>query len=396
MKIIKFTLAIIMASLTTTGCAQNNSGNTYNLDDNMKIAIPKALLPHKDQLLERLKVQRSWQKMEEDYFDVQNEDIIAGGIVLYDGLINNGFRSIDHKTFKEKVKIFFGIDLDDPKACFSLQGKNFFTYIMPFSAHEASESRMTGALDFERQNFYFFNDNNILSYGAPLLTSYIESKGDGIVEFKVWEGDCHQNKFVFNDNDQSLEWLLENYFVFPEALVREFGYDKNEKLNQALLDKVYADYNDQSDADKSIFVNLFVKKNCKNELQIRTELVKYITKNTTLEDNELLDMLESYVMDLIEESNDDNSSIQEGFTYSERIEIFITLSYEIEKIYRKFDIGPGLQNWSSESCFYNAFVGNSELLDRIAENNYFNLEGLEDTIKNTLNRIEGRSENNSR
>lgn len=395
MNIFKFLLLAIL-SLVFISCSGSRSDKAYRIDDNLKIIIPKELLPHKDQIVGRLKAQRSWQKMEEDYFDIQNKDITAGNIVLYNALIKNGFKPIDENTFKEKVKTFFGIELNDSKSCFLCKNENFSTYIMPFSIHEPNEARESGTLDVERQNFYFFNNSNILSYGVPLLTSYLNSSEEGIAAFNVWEGDHYQNKFIFNDDYRSLEWLLENYFIFLETLVREFGYDKNEKINQALLDKVYAAYSDQSDADKSIFVNLFVKKNCENELQIRTELVEYITKNTTLKRNELLDMLEGYLMSLIEVTDDYNNSIQEGFTYSERIKIFTTIGYEIEKIYRKFDIGAGIQNWSSESCFYNAFVRDSELHDKIATEEYFGIEGLEKGIRNILSRIEGQSENNSR
>jgi len=393
MKITKFTLLATMVFLTVFGNSQNN---TYDIDDNVKIAIPETLLPYKDQILKRLKIQMSWQKMEDDYFDVQNEDIIAGGVILYDAMIKNGLKPVDNNTFNEKIKTFFGINLNDSETCFLLQNKNFSTYIMPFSTHEAKESRITGVLDFERQNIYFYNSNNIFSYGSPLLTSFLKAKENGMVEFKVWEGDCYQNKFILNNDSQSLDWLLENNFNFLETLVREFGYDKNEKINKTLLNIVYTDYNDQSDRDKSLFVNLFVKKNCKNELEIRTELIKYITQNTTLEDNKLLEMLESYAMGLIEEPDDYNHSIQEGFNLSERIKAFTVLGYEIEKVYRKFDISAGIQNWSSTSCFYNAFVGNSELYNQIVKNNYYNIEGLQETVKSILSKIESSEENNSR
>lgn len=395
------TKALFFISILLSSCS-NTTNNSHNqiMADSMKIAIPESLLNDKDLIAKRLKVQLSWQDMDEtdpEYFNIQKEDIIIGGKIDFQGLLEKGFKPINSDSFNKKVKNIFNLDLNHPDNCKYLNNQDeYYVYIMPAFENEPDESRITGSYDFERQNFYFFKNKNFVIWGVPLITESLQYKENDIAEIKIWDNEYHSNKFFFNDDDQSLSWLLDNDLDFLEILVREFGYDKNDKINEAVLKKIYNNYDNQQDADKSLFVGLFAKKNSQNTLHIRNGLIKYITDNTTIEENRLLTILEDYTFALFEDTDENKNLVQKGFNDFERLQIFTILGYEIEKVYRKNQIESGIQNWSSESCFYNAFVQDNKLKEKIAKENYFNLNGLEKTIEVILDKIEAASENNSR
>lgn len=81
-------------------------------------------------------------------------------------------------------------------------------------------------------------------------------------------------------------------------LVKNFGFTEKPKFN----DLVMKDYLKMNQTSSDIGDIIFVK-NCKGELEIRTELLKYIKEYTKSDENRLLTALENFGYALKENHN---------------------------------------------------------------------------------------------
>jgi hypothetical protein len=380
------------------GCKGKSENNQNQIiEDNMKIIIPESLLADKDQILKRLKVQLSWQNMDEsdpEAFNIQEEDVILGSKIKLDAMQRRGFKLIDNEMFNEKVKNIFGINLKKIEQCNFLHDHGHYViYVTPKYITETDEAREGGIGDFQRANYYFFRDKNFMTFQIPLMIGSIEEKSNGTSEIIVWDEEYYRNKFLFNDDQQAFTWLLNNDMDFLETLIRVFGYDKNNMLNRKVLNTINKKYNKDLERDYEQLANLFARKDCNGKLQIRSKLIKTITDNTTVEDNALLTMLEEYLDALMgEEKTKKNEDVQANFTWVERAKIFTIIGCEVNKIYSKLEISPGLQNWSEVSVLYNELVSNDKLLDEIKKEQYYKLPEVEETVGKVMRIIEMNAE----
>lgn len=396
MKKVLFIVSISLFSFYFYGC-KSKVDNNQIIEDNMKITIPESLLADKDQILKRLEVQLSWQDMNDsdpESFNIQEEDIILGSKIKLDAIRRKGFKPINSDKFNEKVKSIFGIDLENSEQCkFFHNNKNYAIYVTPKYITETDEAREGGIGDFQRNNYYFFKDKNFMTFKVPLMIGSIEEKSDGTSEIVAWDDECYRNKFLFNDDQLSFTWLLSNDMDFLETLVRVFGYDKNDMLNKKVLKSINKKYHKETENDYEQLANLFVQRNCKGELEIRFNLIKTITSNTTIEDNGLLAMLENYLAAIIDdEKTKRNEDIQVDFTQVERFKIFTIIGCEVEKVYSKLGISQGLQNWSETSVLYNELASNDKLLDEIQKEQYYKLSEVEEIIRKVMKLIEINNE----
>lgn len=56
----------------------------------------------------------------------------------------------------------------------------------------------------------------------PIFEDLVEVNGDQI-KLKVSSTIVHRNKYLFNDSQASLTWLINNDNLFLESLVKTFG-----------------------------------------------------------------------------------------------------------------------------------------------------------------------------
>jgi hypothetical protein len=199
----------------------------------------------------------------------------------------------------------------------------------------------------------------------------------------------HRNKYLFNDNPFSLTWLLKNDLEFLEQLLRVFGYDKDPKINRMVLKETYKLYTETQPRNDVALDGLFVGRNCNGQLQIREGLLKYILETTTVEDNDLLTMLDDYCRKMIYTSPEES-----GFTQSEIFKIVAYTGYYVEAAYDKNEIQAQsyVENWDQGSAFYNKIIMRDELWEEIKRNNYYGLPGFEDMVETIFNLNDERYE----
>ena len=333
----------------------------------------------------------------EEFYDLfyNDEPTMNIGITLYNyWLKRNGFTFPSDADFTEKLKVFFNIETPYPANI--VDHSNFFTYITPRDEDMMDYKSFPEGSEWDStyKNIYIVKKRNYIIILSELGTlAQLQENGQYRTFFS--ENILHYNKFLFNNNNASLTWLINNDIEFLELLIKEFNYDKNDKINEAVLNKIYIEYSNKAiyEGKKETLIGLFAKKNHSGKLNIHTQLMKYILNVTTKEDNKYLSLLEGFGYDLL--SIHDTEKIKESFTEKEILQIVAYIAYFSQKAYdlhwEKYS-----QNWPAISILYSILSNEDEIskkfLKQVRENNYYELGDFENMINNMLEYIEDEPE----
>lgn len=187
-----------------------------------------------------------------------------------------------------------------------------------------------------------------------------------------------RNLYLFNDNKSYVNWLVDNDQRFIKLLVKNFGYTQEPKFN-ALTMSDYLNNGQSSDIGDIIFV-----KNCKGDLEIRTELLKYIKEHTKSDENRLLNALENFGYALKDNTN---------FTSDEKYKILAYIGNTVDPFYLNFaGVNSGNAVWNAESVLYNSIVKDRNIISVFQKNNYYGLPDLKDSLIRVQGIIDHESE----
>lgn len=391
-------LILLAFSFITVGCAGNSKkGDKLVIESQttetskMKkypIKLPPDLLPYREAIERRFETQNLWLDitMDEEAVDspenpvLTEEDFFLGGIIKFSTLKKRGFTPINSQEFATKVRQFFNIDLRKQDGCKYLFPKEDYSiYVTQKHIGEYEEVRLRAADDPYRFNIYFFQTNNHIAFGMPLLLSSYEINKKDTIEFTSWDDELHRNKFLLNDSQSSLTWLINNDLEFLEELVREFGYDKNDRINKAVLEKNNAAYQEyekfRSSVNKrkstEILTDLFAKKDCYGNLQIREGLMKFISETYDKQYGTPNSMMVDCAIIMRIFTSEDYPEITSQFTKQERLKIAAYAGYYDYRERIKFDaVDEWREGWDG------GFLRNGlskELSEEIVRNNYYDL-----------------------
>lgn len=130
----------------------------------------------------------------------------------------------------------------------------------------------------------------------------------------------HKNAFLFNRNNASLTWLLLNNKPFLTGLLRTFGYDKEHRINQLVLEETYEYYTKYvDDFDRIKYTtceDLFFSRDSQNRLQINKGVFETISNLTTSDDLRYLTMLYKFLKII------STGDYQTDLTDEEKVELF--------------------------------------------------------------------------
>lgn len=311
-------------------------------------------------------------------YEMTERDTELASHLMIKSLIQQGYKIPSNSDYFSILKSVFNINSNHlDKECNVSTHDNFFVYLISQGNDNAYLKETE--YDYTYNHIFFIKNNNFITW-APYLENFVkEIKGNTI---KIYPEPIivHRNKFLFNDSNASLAWLLNNDLEFLEILVREFGYDKNDKINQAILDKVNKEYLSRQPRHYKDLINLFVrKKESSSEIEIREGLLKTIVA-TSDTDLEPLMLAYNYASHL------SNSKDGEPFTQNERLKILSYFGYYIQLVYNQTDHIP--ERWYGGSFLRNELIGNEELLEHIRENNYYNLSNYKEKLEAVLDQIE--------
>ena len=289
----------------------------------------------------------------------------------FNDLIKRGFVPLSAIQFQNKLKTL-GLEMQERKKIPVInEKKHYFT--MPSFTYEAIDDMASDGLDKKELNYIKYgmsNDIFVKGYNFILPTTYItdylkEKKGN--VVFSLSDETIHLNKFLLNDDKASFAWLKQNSPFSLIALLKTYGYDTNEKINNVVL----ADILNRYDQDGSVsgMLNTFIRKIFFNKphMEIREGLLKSLLRLPVNEKNSIwLAMLDIYIDFLIKDATKDTYYWHSWFTQKERYKAAAYFGYYLYKLRAKYkETNPF---FFGEELYYN-----KNFYKYLYEQKYFNL-----------------------
>ena len=167
-----------------------------------------------------------------------------------------------------------------------------------------------------------------------------------------------RNKYLFNDDKVSFDWLIKNDAFFMEQLVKRFGYTQDFELLEWVIKKTHYDKNYPED-----YGSLFWVKNCDGSIKLHSNTFKILQKLYNVKTAyQILEDIKGYINYL----GDEEQSKKEELTEEQRIKILANIAYFGEQ-YKYTDDSPYQMMGRLRY-----FLSDSQV-DILVKNKYFNL-----------------------
>lgn len=167
-----------------------------------------------------------------------------------------------------------------------------------------------------------------------------------------------RNKYLFNDEKDSFDWLIKNDAFFMEQLVKRFGYTQDFELLEWVIKKTHYDKNYPED-----YGSLFWVKNCDGSIKLHSNTFKILQKLYNVKTAyQILEDIKGYINYL----GDEEQSKKEELTEEQRIKILANIAYFGEQ-YKYTDNSPYQMMGRLRY-----FLRDSQV-DILIKNKYFNL-----------------------
>ena len=289
----------------------------------------------------------------------------------FNDLIKRGFVPLSAIQFQNKLKTL-GLEMQERKKIPVInEKKHYFT--MPSFTYEAIDDMASDGLDKKELNYIKYgmsNDIFVKGYNFILPTTYItdylkEKKGN--VVFSLSDETIHLNKFLLNDDKASFVWLKQNSPLSLIALLKTYGYDTNESINNIVLADIAHRY--LQDGSESYMLNTFIRKIFFNKphMEIREGLLKSLLRLPVNEKNSLwLAMLDIYIDFLIKDATKDTYYWHSWFTQKERYKAAAYFGYYLFKLRAKY-------KETNPIFFEHELYYNKNFYKYLYEQKYFNL-----------------------
>ncbi|WP_162034025.1 hypothetical protein [Chryseobacterium potabilaquae] len=328
---------------------------------------------------EHMKLQERIELSENDtdtlhLYHLTETDIEIGGQVLSQGMKNNGYILLEEKAFIKRVKEIFEENSD----CGCIGIKKHLDFTTYFVNPHKEKNIIKSEYDYTYDHIFVFPKYGLIST-LPLLNDIITLNNHNL-SINLDQATIARNKYLFNGNKGELNWLLFNDKEFLKTLLIYFGYDKEEKINELILSDKYKEYSEEFPASVEKIGNIFFVKDCEGKLKIRKDLLKYVDKTTTKDNNKYISALSEYIVSIL--YSKEGPSV---FTDDEKAEIIANISnIEIPKL-NKFKIGDTtVWNAKTSTLFYlqskNA-MNHPEILSLLKKHNYFGFDFLKNYIE---------------
>ena len=313
------------------------------------------------------------------YYPYDKEDLEISIELLDSILKKDGYNLIDN--FDSKVKAVFGnIKLFD----------NIYFLKTDNKCYNSNEILYNDSEGF-KFNLYFSIDKKLMigQYAIPELIDYrtkypeISKIEDTIsVTKKDKEGEdiyvtrwrdisdlkeqrkknietlVARNKYLFNDDKDSFDWLIKNDTFFMEQLVKRFGYTQDFELLEWVIKKTHYDKNSPED-----YGSLFWVKNCDGSIKLHSNTFKVLQKLYNVKTAyQILEDIKGYINYL----GDEEQNKKEDLTEEQRIKILANIVYFGEQ-YKYTDDSPYQMMGRLRY-----FLSDSQV-DILIKNKYFNL-----------------------
>lgn len=324
-------------------------------------------------------------------------------------LTNNGYKKPDVESFSQRIRDIFGRVIDQ-------HSKSSYLKI-DYYADLCNKQLLFAPYTADNQYLYVAKKERFITnfYAIPLMLDYLavfpdlaayEKKDieiyDEVEKTKTsasqWKDNLkglsaqrqqnilqliNRNKYLFNEDKNSLAWLMKNDQTFLSSLLTMFGYDREAQINQMVLDSVYNAHTQKNTTGGEFIASLFFVKDCNHKLQIRTGLLKYVEAHTSAKDNRFIYALGDYMYTLYDEKDwgifDELQS--KKFTALEKAKIVAYIASVENPAIEKYKNFESVSVWNNAgSNLYNISVSHPEVIKLIEKNNYFGLPNMKAII----------------
>lgn len=329
----------------------------------------------------------------------ETKELEATAIVAQELLHSNGYKTVATEDFNKKNKNIFGRiidpDSDNPFLYvnyFDKCDRSFVTYSNNSVDYEG------GYIDKQRKlftDFYYLPE--ILDYQKeyPTLNNVESGKisrkssSQTDVEIPHWKDVANlkeqrklnvqriiaRNMYLFNNNKTYIIWLVTHDKNFIKLLVKNFGYDKEAKFNEMLINE-YIQSKDMYKIGELVFA-----KDCNKELEVREGILQSLTAVYQKSSNphDLFGLME-FSSKLLETDEYNN------YSEKEKIKMIAYLANTYDFLFKKNHRHQ--DGWDPRWNILGAYFEDdsrskikwSQLKEEMQKNNYYNLPNLKEVI----------------
>ena len=338
----------------------------------------------------------------EEEFIPTEEYMLLQQSLIEKSLEKSGYKVPEYSIFRERIKHVFGIDLDKSKEkVVTLYGD------APVNGREKAydDDEIKNLLPFAKLGFnqykyeyfgypYIWNmfinkEKKILNYYIKNLGSLIKIYNKKNKKYKIKKDLLllHLNKYIVYNDKASLDYLLSEVPALTRSLVSNFNYDKEDKINESVMDNLYTtNADDQPMRESELRELIFVKKiqTDPDRLYIREGVLKTI-ENITNENNcKYAIDLSNALIDLLDRKREGEDI---GWTNEELYKMVAYSANYIDPLYWKYHNLETVE-WGDGNILgaYDSLLSKEEgeaMLKQFEQNNYYNLPYLKEAIKIT-------------
>lgn len=387
MKTAIFTLLLILASCSgdprKDTPEHNDSVNTEMAEKTIDIETIKSFI-------EKQKNVETEENEPEQPYSLSKKDFDISKDLVANGLKNSGYRFISEEEFSKKLFDIFKITKNSN--CDMVSSTDHQIILFGNAMDGSKNTRLQNQYDLysDTQNLFIVPDEKFLTQ-TFLVKDLVKINGNA-PSINLPQFIIARNKYLFNDSKTDLTWLLFNDKEFLKRLVTDFGYDKEEKINQMVLEDFYKKYANPNHNITEKMGELFFTKNCKGKLQIQQGLLDFVSRHTTKDDERFIYALGNYLDYLFKEDRDDifTESPSKKFTLDEKAKIVAFVANIESPAFYKFKPMNSSTAWhNAGTALYNITAAHPEILKIIEKNNYYGLNPLKEIIESVQFEEEG-------
>ncbi|WP_133147501.1 hypothetical protein [Chryseobacterium aquaticum] len=343
----------------------------------------------------------SGEKNETDYTTYQFivKDIEATETIILEELKNNGYKIPSSEKFNNKIDEIFK-RIIDPKS----ESKYLQINFEDKCSKNFSLFKNLNSIDVNPYSTYVFKKGLFISdfYSIPEILDYtkisdltkIENEAEvnnRSAEIKIfyWKdiSDLKQsrkkniqtiiarNMYLFNDSKAYITWLVQNDQTFIKNIIKVFGYDKEPKFNESVINNL----NTKSVNNLEELYNYIVSKTCNGKLEIRDLFLKSYSdiynNSKNVQDVLILKYLSSEIISNILKNN---------YNDAEKNKILAHIANIYDPLFKKYHHDG--QNWGEMTILadYRDYLDREEwekVKQEYQKNNYYNLPNLKAMIE---------------
>lgn len=322
--------------------------------------------------------------------EFDDKDLDATVFIAQDILTSSGYQVPDNENFKNKIELIFGRVIDykikrnflyinfldkcdhkynknpnnvvDYNGTYIIKNQNFITdfYYIPELINYKQVYPNAAAAEQKNTRKYKDHDHN----------SYTIEKWDDLEKNKKKDYNLNsqrkkntqvlinRNKYLFNNNKESLQWLKQNDPDFLKLLVHTFGYVQDKDLLKWVIEI--------TTANGAEFGQLIWHKSCDGKFIFHNETLEIMKENSTQNNTKYVDNLINYLKYL-----DHNSKTDQPLKFEEKTIIMAQI----------LNLSPQISNNDSKSIIQNYYksidkVIQTNIANEFKRNNYYNLPSL--------------------